>query len=146
MRIEVARDALYDALNNSVYDHRPGVMRPEVPDTHEDRRRLKAMSDAQAEGPLYVTNVVNRRMGTLRPTVHQAARAVELLMGRDDEASIQAVLDKVTDALHELSRLRIQMRIEIGTSDPEELYYLVAWALARHSGQQRADAIAVRTG
>lgn len=123
IRIEVARRALYDVLNDTVYDPRPGMMRQEVPDNHEEiRDRLEVMLDAHAEGSLYVTGEVDRYISRLRPTVSQVARAVELLKNRDDEASLQTVLDKVVGAIHVLKDLRTQMRIEIGSDEPDTLY------------------------
>ncbi|WP_369374492.1 hypothetical protein AB1046_09050 [Promicromonospora sp. Populi] len=122
VRIEVARRALEDILSDTVYDQRPGAFRNEVPDNHEEiRSRFAVLREAHAFGSLYVTNDVSGRLGRLTLTVNQAARAVELLKQRDDDGSVQAVLDKVMDALEGLSDIRTQMRIELGTADPDEL-------------------------
>lgn len=123
IRIEVARRALYDVLNDTVWDGGPGSLRPEVPDTHEEiRTRFEAMRSAHAEGSLYVTKEVGRHISRLHHVIPDVARSIEVLKNREDEDSLHEVLDKVTNALHELSRLRIQMRIEIGSAEPEEMY------------------------
>lgn len=122
-RIEVARAALERVLSDTLYDQSAQEFRPEVPGNQDSiRQHLELLLDAHAHGSLHVSKDVDRLVGSARPPVNEAARVTDSFEGADDERRRDIVRDKVMDAIHALSRLRIQMRIELGTSKPEDMY------------------------